>query len=252
MSPRHSGMWDGTGAGTASADSVLAPWLAELVRRFPFPDLPAGSDSLLAWGGDLEPGRLLAAYAQGVFPWYDHEPILWHSPDPRMLLLPGELVVNRSLAKSVRRARERIAFDTDFEAVIRGCASAPRPSQRGTWLTREMIEAYCELHELGFAHSAEAWQQGELVAGVYGVALGAVFFAESMFTRRPDASKVAFVHLVRQLECRGFQLIDCQVHTDHTARLGAREWPRARYLERLARALAEPGERGSWHCDPGA
>jgi len=224
----------------------MPDWLRELVRTYPFPDLPEGSDGLLAWGGDLRPERLLAGYAQGVFPWYDREPILWHSTDPRMLLLPGELVVNRSLAKSLRRGRQQIRFDTHFEAVIRGCAETPRPDQSGTWITPAMISAFCELHELGFAHSAEAWQEGELVGGVYGVALGAAFFAESMFTRRSDASKVAFVRLVRRLERWGFHFVDCQVHTEHSERLGAREWPRARFLELLARALDVPTRRGPW------
>jgi leucyl/phenylalanyl-tRNA--protein transferase len=225
---------------------VTASWLRELVEAYPFPEPLEGSQGLLAWGGDLRPERILAAYAQGVFPWYEREPILWHSPDPRMLLVPEELVVNRSLAKSLRRGRQQVRFDSDFEGVIRGCAEAPRPGQKGTWITPEMTAAFCELHELGFAHSAEAWQEGELVGGVYGVALGAAFFAESMFTRSSDASKVAFVRLVRRLEGWGFHFVDCQVHTEHTARLGAREWPRARFLERLARALEVPTRRGSW------
>ncbi len=221
--------------------------LSELVRSLPFPDpRQAGPDGLLAYGGDLAAERLVAAYAQGVFPWYESTPILWYSPDPRSVLVPAELVVNRTLRKNLRRRRFEIRFDSDFRAVIDACARAPRPDQAGTWITDDMLDAYCELHALGFAHSAEAWRDGELVGGVYGVSLGAAFFAESMFARSSDASKVAFVHLVAQIATWNFRFLDCQVYTPHTERLGARAWSRTRYLEELARALERPTRRGRW------
>ena len=223
------------------------PGHRQRVRAFPFPDpREAGPDGLLAWGGDLVPERLVAAYAQGVFPWYDSEPILWYSPDPRTVLLPTELVVGRTLRKNLRRRRFEIRLDSDFRAVIEACARAPRPEQAGTWITDDMRRAYCALHELGLAHSAEAWQDGELVGGVYGVSLGAAFFAESMFARRSDASKVALVHLVRQIEAWDFRFLDCQVHTPHSERMGACRWSRERYLDALQRALERPTRRGRW------
>ncbi len=212
-----------------------------------FPPVELAEDGLLAVGGDLRPERLLLAYSHGIFPWYGKDlPILWHSPDPRMVLHPDELVVNRSLAKQLRRAPYQLKLDTAFGAVLQGCAEAPREGQRGTWLIPEMISGYQRMHELGFAHSAEAWRDGELVGGLYGVALGGCFYGESMFARAPDASKLAFVALVRQLAAWGFTLIDCQVHTDHLARFGAREIPRAQFLAELAVALDAPTRRGAW------
>jgi leucyl/phenylalanyl-tRNA--protein transferase len=166
-----------------------------------------------------------------------------------MVLLPGELHVSRSLARTLRRRRFAVTLDRAFAGVIAACAQTPRAYGPGTWITAEMRAAYVHLHEQGFAHSAEAWCRGELVGGVYGVALGACFFGESMFTRRSDASKVAFATLVQQLERWGFSLLDCQVHTDHLARLGAREWPRARFLRHLRRALARETRRGPWRLD---
>ena len=217
---------------------------------FPPPEA-AEPGGLLAVGGDLEPERLLLAYSLGIFPWYDEElPILWHSPDPRMVLRSGELRVSRSLAKVLRAGRFEISLDRDFEHVIRACARSPRPEGPGTWITGDMISAYLQLHELGFAHSAEAWQEGALVGGLYGISLGSCFFGESMFALRSDASKVAFVILVRQLERWGVDLIDCQVHTDHLARFGASDWPRARFLEELRRGLEKPTRRGPWRLDP--
>jgi len=225
--------------------------LARIVAAVPFPD-PSDADAsgLLAYGGDLCPERLLSAYARGIFPWYEEDPILWFSPDPRMLLLPDELRINRTLAKNLRRRRFEVRLDTAFEAVIRSCAAIPRKGQHGTWITGDMIDAYLRLHELGFAHSAEAWLQGELVGGVYGVSLGAAFFGESMFASRSDASKVAFALLVRQLGAWHFHFVDCQVHTDHTAELGAREWSRADFLAALDRALELPTRRGRWQLSP--
>jgi len=218
---------------------------------FPPPE-HAEPSGLLAVGGDLTPHRLLLAYSMGIFPWYGEElPILWHSPDPRMVLLPGELRVSRSLRRQLRSPPYEVRLDTDFEGVIRGCASSPRPDEDGTWITEEMAQAYLRLFDEGYAHSAEAWCEGALVGGLYGVALGGCFFGESMFARRPDASKIAFVTLVRQLERWGFDLIDCQVHTDHLARFGATDWPRARFLDALAESLGTPTRRGRWSLDPG-
>ena len=222
----------------------LGPELA-----FP-PAAEAEPGGLLAVGGDLEPERLLLAYTLGIFPWYeDGLPILWHSPDPRMVLRPAELHVARRLARRIRQAPFRLSLDTAFHEVIRACAAAPRRGQRGTWITADMTLAYVRLHELGFAHSVEAWEGEVLVGGVYGVSLGRCFFGESMFARRSDASKLAFVALVRQLERWGCDLFDCQVRTEHLARFGAREWPRARFLEALEAGLDAHTRRGRWRLD---
>jgi len=216
---------------------------------FPPPDA-ADPSGLLAVGGDLTPERLLLAYAMGIFPWYDDDqPILWHSPDPRLVLVPGDLVVSRSLRRLLRRSPFEVVVDGDFEAVIRSCADAPRRNDPGTWITSEMIDAYCRLFELGFAHSVEARVDGELVGGLYGVSLGGCFFGESMFTHASDASKVAFATLVRQLERWDFDLVDCQVCTEHLVRFGARPWPRGRFLAALDASLARPTRRGRWAFD---
>lgn len=216
---------------------------------FPPPE-EAEPSGLLAVGGDLRPERLLLAYSMGIFPWYDQEqPILWHSPDPRHVLLPSDLAVSRSLRRALKRAAFAVTLDTTFEEVIRACAEGPRKNDRGTWITKDMIDAYCRLFELGFAHSAEARQDGELVGGLYGVSLGGCFFGESMFARRTDASKVAFVTLVRQLAAWDFDFIDCQVYTDHLARFGATPWSRRRFLEALDASLARPTRRGRWSLE---
>lgn len=212
-----------------------------------FPPPHLAEDGLLAIGGDLSPERLLTAYSLGIFPWYDEGlPILWHSPDPRMVLPAAALHVPRSLAKTMRRGTYRVTLDSAFREVVQACASMDRPGQEGTWITNEMIAAYQELHRLGFAHSVEAWEDGALVGGLYGVSLGSAFFGESMFSRAPDASKVAFVTLVKDLARRGITLIDCQVHTDHLARFGAEEWPRERFLDALDVALRDPTRKGKW------
>jgi leucyl/phenylalanyl-tRNA--protein transferase len=214
--------------------------------RFPPPEL-AEKSGLLAVGGDLCPERLVLAYGMGIFPWYSEEtPILWHSPDPRMVLRAPELQVGRSLAKTIRRGPYAVCLDTAFRAVVEACAEIPRPGQGGTWITAEMIDAYEELHHRGVAHSAESWSDGELAGGLYGVSLGGAFFGESMFARAPDASKVAFVTLVQQLERWGIELVDCQVRTDHLARFGATEWPRQRFLAALKAALKKPTQLGPW------
>jgi len=211
---------------------------------FPDPQL-ADEDGLLAMGGDLSAERLIGAYATGIFPWFEEgQPILWWSPDPRMILEPSSLHVPKSLAKAARRFELR--FDHAFEQVIDRCASKRRPGQRGTWITSGMKSAYQHLHQLGVAHSAEAWLEGKLVGGLYGVSLGGAFFGESMFADVPDASKVAFVAMVRQLQTWGISLIDCQVTTAHLARFGAVEVSRTDFLARLKTALAQPSRQGRW------
>jgi leucyl/phenylalanyl-tRNA--protein transferase len=216
---------------------------------FPAPE-EAEPSGLLAVGGDLGSKRLLLAYSMGIFPWYeDGLPILWHSPDPRMILLPTELRISRSLRKALRDRPFEIRLDGAFEAVVRACARTPRGGQEGTWITDEMIEAYLQLFELGCSHCAEAWSGGELVGGLYGVSLGGCFFGESMFATCADASKVAFATLVTQLARWDFDLIDCQIHTDHLARFGATEWPRSRFLSVLEKSLAKTTRRGRWQLD---
>lgn len=217
---------------------------------FPPPEL-AEAGGLLAVGGDLSAERLLAAYRNGIFPWYSEgQPIWWHSPDPRFVLDPAKLHVPRSLAKILRRKDYEIRFDTAFGEVIRACAKRPRPNQRGTWITRDMVRAYERLFDLGLAHSAEAWQDGKLVGGLYGVSLGDVYFGESMYADAPDASKCAFVVLVRWMVARGIQLVDSQVYTEHLARFGAEEIPRAEYLARLRPLVARDTRQGPWRLDP--
>ncbi len=224
-------------------------WLDPRDPDAPFPPVALAlrdPDGPLAVGGDLSPRRLINAYRQGIFPWYSEgQPILWWSPDPRMVLEPSRLQLSRSLRKTLRRAPYRITFDRDFTGVIDGCA-APRRDGEGTWITPEMRAAYLRLHELGYAHSAEAWAGEDLVGGLYGVAIGRMFFGESMFARATDASKIAFVHLVRQLEAWDFGLIDCQVETGHLARFGAVTLPRAEFIRRMQPLLAQPPVPAPW------
>ena len=216
-----------------------------------FPDprtaQPSGG---VAVGGDLAPERLLAAYARGIFPWPSEGlPLLWHSPPQRFLLEPRQVVVNRTLAKVLRRKPFEVRMDTAFSSVILACSRTPRPGQDGTWLTPEMRLAYTELHRLGWAHSVEAWQDGALVGGLYGVAIGAAFCGESMFADVADASKVALVTLCAQLARWRFPLLDAQVHTEHLQRLGARLVPREEFLRQLAAATAVPNPPGPWRID---
>jgi leucyl/phenylalanyl-tRNA--protein transferase len=221
-----------------------------LDQRLIFPPVQDAEEGLLAVGGDLRPERLVLAYSAGIFPWYEEgQPVLWHSPDPRMVLRPGALRVSRSLRQVLRRQIYRITLDRAFRRVIESCASAPRPGQDGTWITEEMKDAYEALHRQGLAHSVEAWEGDRLAGGLYGVSLGAAFFGESMFAKAPDASKAAFVTLVAQLAAWGIDLIDCQVYTDHLARFGAEEWSRARYLKTLRVALRRPTRVGPWTFD---
>ncbi len=192
------------------------------------------AEGLLMAGGDLSPERLLAGYARGIFPWYgEGSPILWWSPDPRCVLIPSRLHVGDRLRRTLRSGRFSYSVDTCFGRVIRACAEAPRPGQDGTWIVPEMMHAYERLHTLGFAHSIEVWEQGELAGGLYGVLLGRVFFGESMFHTRSDASKAAVVWLTAWLSGLGVELVDCQQTTPHMLRLGAEEMPRGEFLERL-------------------
>jgi leucyl/phenylalanyl-tRNA--protein transferase len=227
---------------------VLKPGSTDL--RFPPAEL-ASPEGLLAVGGDLRAERLLEAYRHGIFPWYNPgQPILWWSPDPRAVLFPAKLRVSRSLGKTLRRKRFEVTLDSAFRDVMLHCAE-PRDDRpgHGTWITPEMIEAYCVLHQRGLAHSVESWLDGKLVGGLYGVALGSVFFGESMFSRETDASKVAFVQLVRQLELWGFALVDCQLPSAHLSSLGAEEIRRREFLERLDQALQQPGRPGHWRFE---
>jgi leucyl/phenylalanyl-tRNA--protein transferase len=213
---------------------------------FPSPEL-AEEDGLLAVGGDLSVERLLAAYSVGIFPWYsDDSPILWWSPDPRLVLIPGDLRVSRSLKQAIKKGTYRTTFDRAFERVIRNCAETRRKDEAGTWITEEMIGAYCRLYEKGFAHSVESWAGDELAGGLYGVALGGVFYGESMFAGKSDASKVAFVKLVQQLAEWKFRIIDCQVKTLHLMSLGAKEVPRSLFLKILREALKVQTPYGKW------
>ena len=215
--------------------------------RFPAVE-HATPEGLLAIGGDLQTERLLEAYRHGIFPWYNEgQPILWWSPDPRTVLFPDRLHVSRSLKRSLRPGRFLVTFDRSFDRVVRHCAG-PRPQhpEGGTWITPAMIEAYVALHEQGYAHSVETWQGDQLVGGLYGVAIGSAFFAESMFTKVDDASKVALVSLVRQLRAWSFRIIDCQQSSPHVLRLGAEDIPRREYIEHLSKAVTQPGRPGRW------
>lgn len=219
---------------------------------FPDPE-EADPDGLLAIGGDLSPQRLIIAYAKGIFPWYSSEsPILWWSPEPRLALLPNRLHVPASLKRVLNSGRFRFTLDKAFGQIIRACACASRPGQDSTWILPEMIEAYETLHSLGVAHSAEAWaDDGELVGGLYGVALGGVFFGESMFCAAPNASKALFVTLVRWLDARGCTLIDCQQTTAHMLRFGAQEFSRAEFRARLQAGLGSNALSVEWALDEG-
>lgn len=227
----------------------MIPWLTP---HAPFPPLEAAlakPNGLLAAGGDLSPQRLLEAYRCGIFPWFNAgEPILWWSPDPRMVLLPSELRVSRSLNKVLHKGNYEIRMDSAFSQVMQACA-APRKGQSGTWIHPEMISAYAALHEAGVAHSVEIWVDGELMGGLYGVSQGKMFFGESMFSRIPDASKIAFVHLVRQLQRWDFGMIDCQMKTAHLASFGAREIPRIEFSQRLRELVNYPERAEKWRFD---
>jgi leucyl/phenylalanyl-tRNA--protein transferase len=228
----------------------MIPWLSEDPVFPPVSTALSEPNGLLAAGGDLSPERLLAAYRRGVFPWYAAgDPILWWSPDPRMVLFPAELKISRSLAKVLRNQDYEVRLDTDFAAVIGACASTPRDGQPGTWITAEMQVAYARLHELGYAHSVETWMNGKLAGGLYGIALGRAFYGESMFARRRDASKIALAHLCEHLNRHEFGIIDCQMETSHLASLGARPIPRRDFIARLDRLTAIDYRPGRWPAD---
>ena len=213
---------------------------------FPPPAL-ARKDGLLAVGGDLSQQRLRLAYRMGIFPWFSNgDPILWWSPDPRLVLYPSEIGISKSLKKVIRKGVFRVSMDTAFERVIQGCAQVRLEKDEGTWITAEMVDAYCRLHSAGFAHSVEVWLGDELAGGLYGVSFGKCFFGESMFSRITNASKVAFVALVEHLLAASFDIIDCQVTTEHMISFGARKIPRDAFLKQLKQALAAPTIRGTW------
>jgi leucyl/phenylalanyl-tRNA--protein transferase len=222
-----------------------------LGRVDPFPPVEKTRDDiggLLAVGADLAPERLLDAYRRGIFPWgtIEGHPV-WYNPDPRMVLFPEEFRLTRSLSKTLRSGKFEVRFDTNFASVMMACGETPRPGQDGTWISPPMIEAYRHLHELGWAHSVETYVEGDLVGGLYGLAIGRMFYGESMFSRRTDASKVAFAHLIRHLLARQFGLIDCQMRTEHLASLGGREIPRKTFLALLQGYTVAPGSRDPWH-----
>lgn len=227
----------------------MIPWLTE---HDPFPPVEQAMtdpNGLLAAGADLSTERLLEAYLRGIFPWFgEDDPLLWWSPDPRMVLMVNEVHVSRSLRRVIRSGRYRVTLDTAFRDVMAGCAE-PRDDEGGTWITPEMTEAYTRLASLGFAHSVDVWLDGDLVGGLYGVAIGRMFYGESMFSRCTDASKVALVTLARQLERWGFETIDCQMATSHLASLGAREIPRAEFVETLQRLAKLPPIKSPWTLD---
>ena len=230
--------------------SGMIPWLSDRAVFPPVERALAEPNGLLAAGGDLSPARILAAYRLGIFPWFSPgDPILWWSPDPRMVLLPGELKISRSLRRTLCRGGYQVRLDSAFDQVIATCAALPRDGQAGTWISADMRAAYGELHRLGFAHSVETWVDGELVGGLYGIALGRAFFGESMFSLRTDASKIALAHLCAHLRTREFGIIDCQMETAHLASLGAATLSRREFCRRLAQLTATGDPPGFWAED---
>ena len=230
--------------------AALIPWLP---RDCIFPDPQTAlrePNGLLAAGGDLSPRRLIEAYRHGIFPWYSTgDPILWWSPDPRMVLVPGDFKISRSLARTLRNADYEVKLDSAFAEVIRHCANTPRHGQPGTWINPDMQAAYLKLHALGYAHSVETWVAGELVGGLYGIASGGAFFGESMFSCRTNASKIAFAHLCRRLTRHSFGIIDCQMETAHLASLGARTIPRHAFIAALDLLVVQGESAGKWPVD---
>jgi leucyl/phenylalanyl-tRNA--protein transferase len=231
----------------------MIPWLrgfdgfppVELALREP--------NGLLCAGGDLTSQRIVRAYVNGIFPWYSPgEPVLWWSPDPRMVLFPDEFRISRSLRKTLRKGGYHVCLDTHFKAVIEACAETLRPGQEGSWITPEIRAAYIRLHELGYAHSVETWIDGRLAGGLYGIAIGKMFYGESMFAHLADASKIAIAHLVRHLGEQGFGLIDCQMSTAHLASLGAREIPRDDFIRRVRALTLIPPLCGRWPAESAA
>ena len=225
----------------------VIPWLR---TDSPFPPIDTAlpePNGLLAAGGDISPDRLLAAYRQGIFPWYgEGQPVLWWSPDPRMVLFVDDFRITRSLGKAIRQGRFAIRVDGAFRTVMEYCSSTPRPGQIGTWITPALIEAYCTLHRRGHAHSVEAWRDDTLVGGLYGVSIGRMFYGESMFALETDASKVALAHLVAMARRAGMPIIDCQQETAHLASLGARPIRRAEFAKHLAALVNWPVPTDAW------
>jgi leucyl/phenylalanyl-tRNA--protein transferase len=225
-----------------------------LHENTPFPPVEQAlrqPNGLLAAGADLSPTRLLEAYRRGIFPWFSAgDPILWWSPDPRMVLFPGEFKISRSLRKTLLRGQYQMRCDTAFEQVMRAC-SQPRDGQNGTWIQEDMIAAYVRLHKAGYAHSIETWMDNELVGGLYGVSIGRMFYGESMFSNKTDASKIALAYLTAQLKRWNFGMIDCQMNTAHLASLGAREIPRREFLIRLQELIHYPNMTSPWFLDDG-
>ncbi len=228
---------------------VRPPAIPRLGFDYIFPDPRyAMKEGLLAYGGDLNPDRVLMAYRHGIFPWYNEgDPILWWSPDPRLLLYPDEFIVRRSFRKRLRQKRFTVKLDRNFEAVMRHCASVPRHGQNGTWILPEVIESYTTLHRRGFAHSVEVYdKKDELVGGLYGISVGEAFFGESMFSLKPDASKIALAYLVELAKLWNFRFIDCQIPSEHLIRLGAQRVERDRFLDELAETQQKLGVPGNW------
>ena len=221
-------------------------WLNDDPTAFPDPE-GANEMGIVALGGDLSAERLLNAYHLGMFPWFSEgEPVMWWSPDPRFVLFPADLKVSKSMRPYFNQHKFTVTYDRDFQAVITSCQEAYRPGQSGTWITADMVDAYCRLHELGFAHSVEVWKGDDLVGGLYGIALGRIFFGESMFAKASNASKFGFISLVRRLHERNYTLIDCQQETSHLASLGARAIPRSTFLDYLHNNDLEQTEKGTW------
>jgi leucyl/phenylalanyl-tRNA--protein transferase len=228
----------------------MIPWLE---GDAPFPPLALAlsePNGLLCAGGDLSPERIVEAYQNGIFPWFsDGQPVLWWSPDPRMVLFPPEFKISRSLGRTLRARRYEVRLDSAFAAVISACAKTPRAGQDGTWITRKMQNAYQKLFERGVAHSVETWIDGQLAGGLYGLSIGRMFYGESMFSRVTDASKIAAAHLARFLEQRGFGMIDCQMSTPHLASLGARQIPRAKFIRQLKELIVSESRLMRWPMD---
>ena len=235
---------------------MSAPYLLNPLNKTDFPDVNLAlrdPDGLLAVGGDLSLQRLISAYQQGIFPWFSEgQPILWWSPDPRMVLEPQEIKVSRSLTKKIRQQHFQITFDQQFQNVITECSKSrlvQGTKETETWILDDMIEAYLGLHEAGYAHSVECWQDNKLVGGLYGVAMGKVFFGESMFSRLSDTSKISFVYLAKQLERWGYKLIDCQVYSSHLESLGAKIIARKKFINLLQQYASQPVEHNKWKTD---
>jgi len=229
-----------------SIDEHIIPPLSNDPDRFPDPRY-ASSEGLLAWGGDLTPRRLLAAYSIGIFPWFNqNDPILWWSPDPRLVLYPQDIKISKSFRRVLRNTKYEVKFDHNFKEVIHRCGQIPRRRQSGTWLHNDMMEAYIRLYENGYAHSVETYMDGELVGGLYGVALGGAFFGESMFALRSNASKISLAALSDVLGAKSYDFIDCQVETAHLSKMGAVAIPRDRFLDELDVAVSKPEDKSSW------